>query len=193
MNKKNMTVTVYCGSHKGLSPTYTSFAQNFGTQLGKSGYRVAYGGGQLGLMGIIANAALDAGSHVTGIIPKVFVETEQAHYGVSRLEIVEDMFTRKKKLIEIGDAFVILPGGIGTLEEFVDTADWVHIYESIQKPIIIANVSGLFDPLKTLLDSLAQSGFITKKDWDNIHFCSSMTNIFSILDNYYMIHMMNNA
>ena len=118
-----MTVTVYCGSHKGLSPTYTSFAQNFGTQLGKSGYRVAYGGGQLGLMGIIANAALDAGAHVTGIIPKVFVETEQAHYGVSRLEIVEDMFTRKKKLIEIGDAFVILPGGIGTLEEFVDTAD----------------------------------------------------------------------
>lgn len=84
MNKKNMTVTVYCGSHKGLSPTYTSFAQNFGTQLGKSGYRVAYGGGQLGLMGIIANAALDAGAHVTGIIPKVFVETEQAHYGVKK-------------------------------------------------------------------------------------------------------------
>ena len=144
------TITVYCGSRPGKRKEYAQFAAEFGSRLGREGYAMLFGGGRLGLMGITADAALAAGATVTGIIPEVFVDKEQAHTGVSHLEVVKDMNVRKKKLIQLGDAYVILPGGFGTLEEFADTADWIHIYQQSNRPVIVANICGLYDPLKPL-------------------------------------------
>ena len=164
------TITVYCGSRPGKRKEYAQFAAEFGSRLGREGYAMLFGGGRLGLMGITADAALAAGAMVTGIIPEVFVDKEQAHTGVSHLEVVKDMNVRKKKLIQLGDAYVILPGGFGTLEEFADTADWIHIYQQSNRPVIVANICGLYDPLKTLIRTYMEEGFMDRDEWSNLHF-----------------------
>lgn len=175
------TITVYCGSRPGKRKEYAQFAAEFGSRLGREGYAMLFGGGRLGLMGITADAALAAGATVTGIIPEVFVDKEQAHTGVSHLEVVKDMIVRKKKLIQLGDAFVILPGGFGTLEEFADTADWIHIYQQSNRPVIVANICGLYDPLKTLIRTYMEEGFMDRDEWSSLHFCTTSDQIFSIL------------
>ena len=116
MTYKN--VVVYCGSHFGNDPAYAAFAGELGEALGKNHFHMIYGGGTVGLMGICADAAMAAGGEVTGIIPEVFIAKEQAHRGLTALIEVPDMTVRKQRMIEMGDAFIILPGGIGTLEEF---------------------------------------------------------------------------
>lgn len=126
MTYKN--VVVYCGSHFGNDPAYAAFAGELGEALGKNHFRMIYGGGTVGLMGICADAAMATGGEVTGIIPEVFIAKEQAHRGLTALIEVPDMTVRKQRMIEMGDAFIILPGGIGTLEELADTANQhVHI------------------------------------------------------------------
>ena len=114
--EKGKNVSVYCGSRYGINPAHTAFAGMAGELLAKNGYTMIYGGGSVGLMGIAADAALAAGGKVVGIIPEVFIAAEQAHRLITELIEVPDLMARKRKMIEAGDAFLILPGGFGTLE-----------------------------------------------------------------------------
>ena len=177
-------ITVYCGSHFGKDGAFASLAARLGEALGKGGFHMIYGGGTVGLMGLAADAAMAAGGRVTGIIPRVFIEKEQAHRGITELLEVPDMVTRKQKLIESGDAFIVLPGGIGTLEELADTFSHYRIYAApgSRPPILIANINGIYDPLKALFQNWLRLGFIEKEDLSSIHFCSSLEEIMKILE-----------
>ena len=176
-------IVVYCGSHFGNNPAYASFAGQLGEALGKSGFHMIYGGGTVGLMGICADAAMAAGGKVTGVIPEVFIAKEQAHRGITELIEVENMTIRKQKMIAMGDAFVILPGGFGTLEELADTANQNHIYgdKDLQPPIIIVNIDGIYDALKQQMKAWREAGFIEAGDWGNIHFCQTLDEVMELL------------
>ena len=181
--KKYTNIVVYCGSHIGNDPSYPSFAGRLGEALGKGGFHMIYGGGTGGRRGLTADAAMAAGGRVTGIIPQVFIEKEQAHRGITKLIEVPDMITRKQKMIESGDAFIVLPGGIGTLEELSDTFSHYRIYAapSRRPPILIANINGVYDPLETLFQNWLRLGFIEKEDLSSIHFCSTLAEIMEVL------------
>ena len=181
--EKGKNVAVYCGSRYGINPAHTAFAGMAGELLAKNGYTMIYGGGSVGLMGIAADAALAAGGKVVGIIPEVFIAAEQAHRLITELIEVPDLMARKRKMIEAGDAFLILPGGFGTLEEFADTAVHYHIYteETNRPPIIIANIEGIYDPLRALFENWKSAEFITADEWENIHFISSIKELLPLL------------
>lgn len=176
-------IVIYCGSHYGNNPEYPSFAGRLGEALGKGHFRMIYGGGSIGLMGIAADACMSAGGHVTGIIPEVFISREQAHRGITELIEVKDMAERKKRLMDAGDAFIILPGGIGTMEELMDTISHYKIYNapSDRPPVIIMNLDGLYDPLKTLLQNLTAQGFMEEEDLTPIHFCTTLEEVMDLL------------
>lgn len=176
-------IVVYCGSRRGNDPAYASFAGRLGEALGKGHFHMIYGGGTVGLMGLCADAAMAAGAAVTGIIPEIFIEKEQAHRGLTELIEVPDMATRKKQLTEAGDAFIILPGGIGTLEELADTFSHYRIYTSPGRrpPLLIANINGIYDPLKKLFQGWLTQEFISQEDLSPIRFCSSLEEIMDIL------------
>lgn len=177
-------ITVYCGSHFGNDGAFASLAARLGEALGKGGFHMIYGGGTVGLMGLAADAAMaPAPGHRH--YPRVFIEKEQAHRGITELLEVPDMITRKQKLIESGDAFIVLPGGIGTLEELADTFSHYRIYAApgSRPPILIANINGIYDPLKALFQNWLRLGFIEKEDLSSIHFCSSLEEIIKILEN----------
>lgn len=175
-------VTVYCGSRFGNDPAFAALAGELGEALGKKGFTLYYGGGTVGLMGILADAAMAAGGKVIGVIPRVFVVKEQAHRGITRLLEVEDMSERKRILIERGDAFVVLPGGAGTLEEFADTFSHCRIYGGEKKPpIILCNAEHIYDPLKEQLRQWVERGFLDEADLTNVHFAEDVQDILHIL------------
>lgn len=181
MTYKN--VVVYCGSHFGNDPAYAAFAGELGEALGKNHFRMIYGGGTVGLMGICADAAMAAGGEVTGVIPEVFIAKEQAHRGLTALIEVADMTVRKQRMIEMGDAFIILPGGIGTLEELADTANQRHIYGDpfAQPPIIICNIEHIYDGLLAQIKAWEEAGFIEPSEWGNLHVAETMEEVMGIL------------
>lgn len=182
MNTKMKAVTVYCGSRYGLNPAYAAFAGMLGEFLGRNGFRLVYGGGSIGLMGIAADAAMAAGGAVTGIIPQVFIEKEQAHRLITELIEVSDMEERKRKLMETADAFIILPGGIGTLEELSDTMSHLSIYHrEAPRPIFIVNVDGFYNPLQQLFQNYVDAEFVEKDAFSHIHFVTTMKEITSFL------------
>jgi uncharacterized protein (TIGR00730 family) len=152
-------VCVYCGSYSGNDPRFAAAARDFGALLARAGIGVVYGGGRVGLMGAVADAALEAGGEVIGVIPRFLEEREVAHRGVD-LRVVESMHERKQLMSELSDAFVALPGGFGTFEEFFEIVTWVQL-ELIDAPCIIANVDGYYDALVALIDGAVANGFIT--------------------------------
>jgi uncharacterized protein (TIGR00730 family) len=151
-------VCVYCGSSAGNDPRFAAVAREFGAALARAGIGVVYGGGRIGLMGAVADAALEAGGEVIGIIPRFLQEREVAHRGVD-LRVVESMHERKQLMSELSDAFVALPGGFGTFEEFFEIVTWVQL-KLIDAPCIIANVGGYYDALVALIDGAVANGFI---------------------------------
>ncbi len=153
-----MRVCVYCGSSAGNDPRFAAIARAFGAALARAGIGVVYGGGRVGLMGAVADAALEAGGEVIGIIPRFLEEREVAHRGVD-LRVVESMHERKQLMSELSDAFVALPGGFGTFEEFFEIVTWVQL-RLIDAPCIIANVDGYYDALVALIDGAVTNGFI---------------------------------
>jgi hypothetical protein len=155
-------VCVYCGSSSGNDPRYAATARAFGTALARAGIGVVYGGGRVGLMGAVADAALEAGGEVVGIIPRFLEEREIAHSGVD-LHVVESMHERKQLMSELSDAFVALPGGFGTFEEFFEIVTWVQL-RLIEAPCIVANVDGYYDALIALIDGAHAKGFISAKN-----------------------------
>ncbi|MFD1701394.1 TIGR00730 family Rossman fold protein [Methylopila henanensis] len=152
-------VCVYCGSSTGARPQHMEHAASLGRALARAGVGLVYGGGNIGLMGAVARAALEAGGHVTGIIPQFLVDREVMLADVQELLVTADMHERKRLMFERSDAFVALPGGVGTLEELVEQMTWAQLGRH-DKPILIADFDGFWTPLLTLLEHMTTEGFI---------------------------------
>lgn len=157
--KKIQSVCVYCGSSFGTDPVYEATATRLGQLLAETGLRLVYGGGSVGLMGTVAKAVLDEGGQVTGIIPHFLEKREEMLDAVSDLTITENMHERKQLMFQKADAFIVLPGGIGTLEEAVEMMTWAQLGQH-KKPVLLANVNGFWSPLLELLDHMRAQGFI---------------------------------
>jgi uncharacterized protein (TIGR00730 family) len=152
-------ICVYCGSGPGTNPAFVEAARSFGEILARNGIGLVYGGGNVGMMGEIAQAVLSNGGKVTGIIPEFLVKREHANRAVDNLIVTRDMHERKRKMFEHADAFVALPGGIGTLEELVEQLTWAQLGRH-KKPILIANIAGFWQPLCDLLDHMKDTQFV---------------------------------
>ena len=152
-------ICVYCGSGPGTDPAYVEAAKAFGAILAKNGIGLVYGGGTVGMMGEIADAVEGAWRAVTGIIPEFLMAKEHARRGEHNLIVTRDMHERKRKMFELADAFVALPGGVGTLEEIVEQMTWVQLGRH-RKPVLLANIENFWQPLCALLDHMKKLEFI---------------------------------
>ena len=158
----NFSLCVYCGSRSGALPAYTEAAAQVGGWIGRHGGQLVYGGGRNGLMGVVAQATLAAGGRVVGIIPQALVDKEAANPDCTELHVVQTMHERKRMMAERADAFVALPGGIGTFEELFEVWTWQQLgYHD--KPLGLLNVAGYYDGLLGFLRSALQQGFMS--DW----------------------------
>jgi hypothetical protein len=158
MNKIK-TVCVYCGSNAGTNPRFVEAASAFGKILAENGIRLVYGGGSNGLMGAVANGVLDHGGSVTGIIPEFLNSRERMLTRVQELVVTPDMHERKRLMFERSDAFVALPGGIGTLEELVEQLTWQQLGRH-SRPVLLANIDGFWEPLLALMTHMRSTQFI---------------------------------
>lgn len=156
-------ICVFAGSGDGRRPEYRQAAGDFGRELGERGIGLVYGGSGIGLMGAVADAALAAGGEVHGVIPESLLALEQAHQDLTELHVVGSMHERKAKMGELSDAFVALPGGIGTLEELLEVATWSKLGIHA-KPCGVINVCGYYDRLAAMLDKSVEEGFMTAED-----------------------------
>lgn len=152
-------ICVYCGSSPGTDPAYTEAAHRFGEILAKNGIGLVYGGGAVGIMGALAMSVHQHGGEVTGIIPEFLMKREHALHGTHELIITPDMHERKRRMFEMADAFVALPGGVGTLEELVEQLTWAQLGRH-KKPVLIANIKGFWEPLCALIDHMKALEFI---------------------------------
>ncbi len=153
------TICIYCGSAVGTNPEYAATARRLGRALAHQGLGLVYGGGRVGLMGIVADAVLEGGGTAIGVIPEPLATEEVAHNGLTELHVVPDMHQRKALMARRADAFLTLPGGIGTFEEFFETLSWAALGLH-HKPLGILNVAGYFDPLLALLDHAVAERFL---------------------------------
>ncbi|MTI16726.1 TIGR00730 family Rossman fold protein [Rhodobacteraceae bacterium RKSG542] len=153
------SICVYCGSGAGTDPAYEAAARLLGQSLAQEGIRLVYGGGSVGLMGAVANSVLDAGGQVSGVIPEFLKDKEVMLDRAHDLIVTDDMHERKRLMFEKADAFIALPGGIGTLEELVEMLTWAQLGQH-QKPVLLANINGFWEPLKLLLDHMREEEFI---------------------------------
>lgn len=153
------SVCVYCGSSMGNDPAYAEAAKALATELAQRGIRVVYGGASVGLMGLVADTALAHGGEVAGVIPQMLVDKEVAHPGLTELHTVGSMHERKAKMAELSDAFIALPGGIGTLEELVEVYTWSYLGIH-DKPFGLINTKGYYDGFTTFLDHAVTAGFL---------------------------------
>ena len=153
------SVCVYCGSSSGIDPVYVGAATDVGKMLADEGIELVYGGGSVGLMGLVADAALAAGGRVTGVIPRRLFKAEVAHTGLTRLIEVSSMHERKMEMFRRSEAFVALPGGLGTLEELTETATWLQLGLH-SKPIVTLDVAGFWQPFHDFIGRLVELGFM---------------------------------
>jgi hypothetical protein len=150
---------VFCGSSRGTRPDYAEAARTLGHELGRRGIDLVYGGGDIGLMGILADSAMEAGAHVIGVIPRALVNREVAHDGLDELRVVDSMHERKALMVELADGFIALPGGLGTFEELFEVLTWAQLGVH-RKPCALVDVCGYFDELRAMLDRAVNEGFI---------------------------------
>ena len=163
------SVCVFCGSAPGARPSYSRAAEELGRALAERSITLVYGGGRLGLMGIVADAALEAGGRVIGVIPRMLIERELAHPGLTRQHVVTTMHERKTLMAEMSDGFVGLPGGMGTFDELVEIVTWAQLGLHA-KPVVLANIENYFDALYGMLDFAVREGFVTAESrarWRN--------------------------
>jgi uncharacterized protein (TIGR00730 family) len=164
-----VAVCVFCGSNRGASPAYEQAARDVGRLLAERGIRLVYGGASVGLMGIVADAALSAGGLVTGVIPRSISAAEWAHNGLSELRLVDTMHERKALMAELSSAFLALPGGVGTLEEAFEAITWTQLRLQ-DKPTGFLNVNGFYGPTIEQLDRMVAEGFVRQEHRDTICF-----------------------
>ena len=160
-------IAIFCGSKSGTSPEYTRAARSLAHELFTRRLGLVYGGGKIGLMGVIADEMMRLGGEVIGVIPKKIKDMEVAHEGISELHIVESMHARKALMAEKSDGFIAMPGGIGTLEEIIEVFTWLQL-DYHQKPCGFLNVSGYFDHLFEFLDHAVGEGFLSQEQRDRL-------------------------
>jgi uncharacterized protein (TIGR00730 family) len=156
---KIKAICVYCGSSPGTDPAFVGAAQSFGKILAENGVRLVYGGGSIGLMGAVAEAVLEHGGDALGIIPEFLTRKERPRQLAQETIVTRDMHARKQKMFEHADAFVALPGGIGTLEELVEQMTWAQLGRH-KKPILVANINGYWNPFLTLIEHMGTQKFL---------------------------------
>lgn len=172
----NMNIVVYLGSAFGHDPIYQKKIKELGNWIGRTGNDLVYGGSKIGLMGILADAVLEEGGHVTGVEPAFFIDQCRQHEGIDRLIVTKDMFERRQTMMEMGDAFIAFPGGLGTMEEITDimSANQLNL---IDKPYVFYNLNGYYDHLEALLDHMTEEGFLFEETRKKIIFCTDVEGI----------------
>ncbi|MFM7490408.1 MAG: TIGR00730 family Rossman fold protein, partial [Actinomycetota bacterium] len=152
-------ICVYCGSSSGARPEFADEARRLGTEIARAGFGLVYGGGRIGLMGIVADAVLEAGGHVHGVIPEHLVRAETAHTGLPVLDMVESMHERKARMAELATGFIVMPGGFGTFDEAFEILTWNQL-GLVTKPLVFLDGTGFYGPLLAALDHVVESGFV---------------------------------
>ncbi|EIM00440.1 MULTISPECIES: TIGR00730 family Rossman fold protein [Rhodanobacter] len=176
-------ICVYCGSSSGRRPEYAGQARAFGAEMARRGIALVYGGGKVGLMGVVADAVLAGGGKVIGVIPRQLVELEVAHPGLSELVVVETMHQRKTRMYELSDAFVALPGGFGTMDEMFEMLTWaqlgLHRY-----PCAFLDVRGYYRDLRTMMEHMVDEHFVRPEQRDSIWFGDDASVLFDWMQSY---------
>ncbi|MCU0499579.1 MAG: TIGR00730 family Rossman fold protein [Anaerolineae bacterium] len=176
-------ICVFCGSTSGHHLEYRRVTEQFGQLLVQGGFDLVYGGGNTGLMGAIANTVLEAGGKVHGVMPRAMVIREIAHPNLTEQYIVESMHERKALMSHLADAFVILPGGYGTMDEFFEIVTW-GILGIHRKPIVILNINGYYDPLIRMIQHMAENGFLRQGDENVVQFTDQVDQVIDLLQKY---------
>ena len=174
------TVTVYCSSSNLAPQNYFTAASDLGREFAQRGIGLVFGGGRVGLMGCIADAVMENGGTVKGIIPRFLEEREVAHYGLTELHVVETMHERKMKLAEWGDAYLVLPGGFGTLDELIEVITWKHLGHH-HKPIILLNLNGFWNPLLLFFERIAAEQMIIEDQGSYYSVCNTIPEVLELL------------
>jgi uncharacterized protein (TIGR00730 family) len=174
-----LSICVFCGSAPGVRPSYSAAARELGVSLAQRSMTLVYGGGRLGLMGILADAALQAGGRVIGVIPRMLIERELAHPNLTRQHVVSTMHERKTLMADMSDGFIGLPGGMGTFDELVEIVTWAQLGLHA-KPVVLANIDNYFASLYAMLDNAVVEGFVTAESrarWRNAESVESVMRI----------------
>ncbi|TDN70947.1 TIGR00730 family Rossman fold protein [Paraburkholderia sp. BL10I2N1] len=177
------SVCVYCGSSDGVKPLYAEAARAFGRAIVEARLALVYGGGKVGLMGVIADEVMAAGGRAIGVIPELLVNKEVGHEGLTELHVVPDMHQRKKMMADLSDAFIAMPGGAGTLEELFEVYTWAQLGYH-QKPVAVLNIDGYYDPLISMLQHTVQEGFMRQTYLDILQIDSDPVSLISKLQRY---------
>ena len=175
-----MNITVYCGASFSSNPAHEQAARALGTWIGENGHHLVYGGSCMGLMGVIADSVLDAGGQVFGVEPRFMIERELQHDGITELVMVETMGQRKEMMIARGEAFVALPGGIGTLEEISEIASRVRL-DLTDAPCVLYSVDGYYDSLRDYFDQMTEVGFFPKESRERVVFADTLDEVVAAL------------
>lgn len=175
-----MNITVYLGANKGNDDSLERAVQELGQWIGDSGHALVYGGSKTGLMGILAESAVESGAKVTGVEPEMFIQSEVQYDGVTELIVTKDFPERKRKMIELGNAFIAFPGGTGTLEEIAEVISQTAL-EQLDAPCILYNLNGYYDGLKALLFHMIEMGLSTEERQKQIYFAGNLADIKAIL------------
>ena len=178
-----MRITVFCGANNGKSELYIKNATELGEWIADNNHTLVYGGGKIGLMGVIADTVLENRGEVIGIMPQFLVDREISHTGITEFIIVDDMSDRKTKLVDFGDVFIALPGGPGTLEEISQVISWVRVGKK-DAPCILMNVDGYYDFLEQYFDKMVAEGFLTIEDRKNTLFTDNIEEMERFIFNY---------
>jgi len=178
--KKIRRLCVYCGSSGAVEPQFREAASELGARLGAAGIELVYGGGRVGLMGLLADATLRAGGKVIGIIPTRLLQAEVAHLGVTELVVVDSMHDRKRLMAEQADAFAVLPGGIGTLDELFEIVSWKQLGLH-DKSVLLVDIGGYWAPLRALLDHIVVNGFARPQTRRLLHVVPSVSALMTAL------------
>ncbi|EHY91700.1 MULTISPECIES: TIGR00730 family Rossman fold protein [Staphylococcus] len=176
-------IAIYCGASKGNDVTYMNEAYQLGKYMAEQGYELIFGAGSVGIMGAIQDGVLDHGGTAIGVMPKMLDEKEITSTKLTKLILVDSMHERKNKMAELADAFVMAPGGAGSLEEFFEMYSWAQIGIH-QKPIAIFNINAFFEPLQTLINHMIKEGFIDPKYKALAPLCATPESLFETLNNY---------
>jgi uncharacterized protein (TIGR00730 family) len=180
MENVKKSICVFCGSGTGTNPIYQNAARQLGRLMAKYNITLVYGGGSIGLMGILADEIMGQNGKVTGVIPKFLYDLEVGHDGVSELIIVDSMHQRKEKMAELANAFLALPGGIGTLEEMSEILTWIQL-KLIDKPIGLLNINGFYDHFLSQLDIMVKESFLSKTSRNILYSTHSPEKILEML------------
>ncbi len=178
-----MKITVYCGANPGNKTIYAEKTKQLGEWMASHGHQLVYGGGGLGLMGLIADTVIQNGGKALGVIPHFLVEKEHPYPHLTELAFVDDMPQRKKRMALEGEAFIALPGGLGTLEEISEMISWARIGQN-SKPCILYNVDSYYNPLKQMLDDMVANGFLSQADRDKTLFSEDLEEMQAFITTY---------